>query len=177
MTDKNFSKTILQMQKVDQDLRKAALKAQGGSPEPTPYNYLVYLADSVHNLKIHQLITRYGYPTKKLFGAKALKAFWLLVQHQDLDPELQQKCLDNCDFAPQEHAYLTDRVLVNAGKKQRYGTQFMMNKKTGRRELYPLEDPKNVGKLRAQAGLEPLAEYKRKFFEFHKQIANKKKRE
>lgn len=163
------------MQKVDQDLRKAALKAQGGSSELTPYNYLTYMADSVHNPKIYQLIARYGYPTKKTIGAKALKAFWLLVQHQDLDPELQQKCLDNCDFAPQEHAYLTDRVLVNAGKKQRYGTQFRVNKKTGHRELHPLEDSKNVGKLRAKAGLEPLAEYKRKFFEFHRKIGAQKK--
>lgn len=168
MTDKNFSKTILQMQKVDQDLRKAALKAQGGSPELTPYNYLTYMADIVHNLKIHQLITHHGYPTKKSVGAKALKAFWLLIQHQDLDPELQQRCLDHCDFASQEHAYLTDRVLVNAGKKQRYGTQFRVNKKTGHRELHPLEDSKNVNKRRASVGLETIEQYKKEFLAFHK---------
>jgi hypothetical protein len=58
-----------------------------------------------------------------ILDKKLLFNFWLLVQHQDLDLSLQINCLKNCGFENKEFAYLTDRVLVNRGEKQIYGTQ------------------------------------------------------
>ena len=54
-----------------------------------------------------------------------MKAFWLLIQHQDNDVELQKQCLKRCNFELKNNAFLTDRVLINQGKKQIYGTQFI----------------------------------------------------
>jgi hypothetical protein len=58
------------------------------------------------------------------------------------------------EVSRQDLAYLTDRVLVNDGKKQRYGTQMGMNF-----EPQPIEDAGNVDQRRAEVGLPPLAEY------------------
>ena len=57
-------------------------------------------------------------------------------------------------------AYLTDRVLVNEGKPQRYGTQMTMQ---GDQIVpKPIEDAEHVDARRASVGLPPMAEYRRK---------------
>jgi hypothetical protein len=60
--------------------------------------------------------------------------------------------------APAAHlAYLEDRVRVNAGQPQLYGTQFTLT--AGTLTPYPIEDPGRLDQRRAQAGLEPFADY------------------
>jgi hypothetical protein len=55
-------------------------------------------------------------------------------------------------------AYLTDRVYLKEGKKQIYGTQFVVRDD----EWVPLdiEDEDNVDARRAAVGMPPLSEYK-----------------
>lgn len=89
-----------------------------------PYKYLVLLIDTFNKIRIKRIIQKYGYPTSELLGEEGLKDFWLLIQHLDSEVELQKKCLENCHFAPTEYAYLYDRISVNSGKDQKYGTQF-----------------------------------------------------
>jgi hypothetical protein len=53
----------------------------------------------------------------------------------DHDVKFQEYCLNlmknasDGDVLKKQIAYLTDRILVNTGKKQLYGTQFYLNKK------------------------------------------------
>lgn len=54
-------------------------------------------------------------------------------------------------------AYLTDRVAVNEGKKQTYGTQFHVVE--GVRQPKLIHDPDNVDKRRKSVGLNTLKEY------------------
>lgn len=154
---KTLSDVIIEMMNVDQNARKAAYDAQMRGEDITTHKHLVYTIDAAHNQRIRQLIAKHGYPTKKMIGAKALKAFWLLVQHQDFDLELQRACLERCDFAPTEKAYLIDRVLVAEGKKQRFGTQF--TRKNGKSVPHPIQDRKSLGKRRKEHGLPPFTQY------------------
>lgn len=170
---KTLSNTILEMMKVDQDARKAAHRAQMAGEDATTHKHLVYVIDAAHNQRIHQLITKHGYPTRKVVGAKALKAFWLLVQHQDFDIELQRACLEHCDFAPPEMAYLTDRILVGEGKKQLFGTQF--TKKNGKRVPQPIQHRKNLDKRRRAHGLGSFAQYAESMRTFNSPKKTKKR--
>lgn len=56
-------------------------------------------------------------------------------------------------------AYLADRVLIQAGAAQRYGTQSLVTDDAydapGAR-LWPIRDPRTVNQLRAAAGLPAL---------------------
>ena len=113
--------------------------------------------DDANYKKIIDLISVYGYPTSKLVGKKAMKSFWLVIQHQNRHPGLQKACLKKCDFGKSEVAYLTDRILVHENKKQIYGTQFKL--KNGRYVLCPLRNYTHVSKLRKSAGLESLETY------------------
>ena len=56
-------------------------------------------------------------------------------------------------------AYLTDRVLANEGKKQRYGTQAVF--RDGKAVAKPIEDEAKVDERRKGVGLPPLREYLR----------------
>lgn len=150
--NKKLSKYILEMVKIDQELR---FKAKDSANDLI--NYFIYAVDAIHNYRIRRIIERYGYPTQKLIGKKAMRAFWLLAQHQDYDLELQENCLKWCDFEPKNIALLTDRVLVNKGEKQIYGTQFYRKNE----ELIPrpIKDKKNIEKIRKAIGLETFNKY------------------
>jgi hypothetical protein len=145
-----LKKLIRDMAKVDQDLR---LKAGNGHDV---LNYMIYLADTAHNYRIHKIINDYSYPQLSVVGKEAMKDFWLLVQHQDYDVALQEAVLENCDFEPIEKAHLTDRVLMHKDKPQIYGTQFVY--KDGLRVLYEVQDQDKLAERRKEAGLPPLEE-------------------
>lgn len=90
-----------------------------------------------------------------------MNAFWLLIQHQDFDLDLQKACLKKCDFNKKDKAYLTDRILVSQGKKQKYGTQFYKNKK-GNLVPRPIKALDQLDKRRKNVGLESFSRYKKK---------------
>lgn len=121
--------------------------------------------DAENTKRLGEIIDRFGWPTKRLVGADGANAAWLIVQHADLNPQFQRKCLDLMAKAPrdeiarQDFAYLTDRVLLAEGKKQVYGTQF--NLINGKCIPKPLEDADQVDARRKEAGLPPLADYLR----------------
>ena len=109
------------------------------------------------------VVEKHGWPTPSLVGEDGASAAWLLVQHADADPKFQRKCLDlmtrlpKGEVSPSNLAYLTDRVLLAEGKKQRYGTQF--TSVDGKWQPHPPRRRSQRRQLRAQAGLPPLAEY------------------
>jgi len=140
--NEKLAQIITQMRDVDQAARINAKDSIGIHPP----NILVYAVDTCHNYKIKNIISDYGYPTKELIGEEALKDFWLLVQHQDHDYKLQKDCLENCKFSGSELAHLTDRVLVNDGKDQIYGTQTNT----------PIKDKEKTNILRDKIGLPPI---------------------
>jgi len=142
--NKKLQQRIIQAKNIDQ---KARFDCKQG--ELTIKNYMVYLVDLVNNDLIKHIIKENGYPTQKMIGKKGIKAFWLLIQHQDNDVELQKQCLEQCDFELENKAFLIDRVLINQGKKQIYGTQF----------IGEIKDKNNVDKRRAKIGLKPLKNY------------------
>lgn len=110
-----------------------------------------------------EAVGRHGWPTYAMVGRDGGDAAWLLVQHADANPKFQRRALDLMTGLPADQvsrpnvAYLTDRVLIAEGKKQRYGTQFtsMGGKLTPR----PIEDPENVDARRREMGLSTMAEY------------------
>ena len=57
---------------------------------------------------------------------------------------------------------LEDRLLMEEGKPQIYGTQITRGA-TGQPEVWPIEDPAHVDERRTSVGLEPLVEYLKRF--------------
>lgn len=114
--------------------------------------------------RLKAILDEYGWPGIKLVGETGTDQMWLLVQHSDQDVEFQKRALvllkgavDKND-APKKHfAYLTDRVLVNEGKKQLYGTQVEIV--DGEVIFQPIQDPDLLDQRREEMELGPIAEY------------------
>ena len=111
-----------------------------------------------------QIVAEYGWPVRRMVGQDGNRAAWLLVQHADHDVAFQRHCLERMrshqageQVSSEDVAYLTDRVLVNEGKPQVYGTQFHV--RDGKRQPRPISDPEEVEKRRAAMGLSTLKEY------------------
>jgi hypothetical protein len=110
------------------------------------------------------LVSARGWPGRTLVGEKGAGAAWLLAQHADHNPVQQRAFLDALRGAVDQGeassahlAYLEDRVRVNAGRPQLYGTQFTVT--GGEFGPHPIEDPQRLDERRAEAGLEPFADY------------------
>lgn len=112
---------------------------------------------------LKEQVRQHGWPAYSDVGKEAGDAAWLLVQHADLDPAFQRRCLDLMSQLPRDEislqsmAYLTDRVLIAEGKNQVYGTQLVQ--RAGEWVPATLDDPARVDELRADVGLPPLADY------------------
>jgi hypothetical protein len=103
------------------------------------------------------------------YGREASQAAWLIVQHSDHDRAWQAAMLEALtprvargDMQGNYYAYLVDRVAVNSGRPQTYGTQGRCFGPGDWRPL-PLADEANLDRLRAEIGLEPIAAYRARF--------------
>lgn len=62
-----------------------------------------------------------------------------------------------CWASPRLFGYLEDRVRVNSGRPQLYGTQFLEDA-SGMRPR-PIESPNRLAERRADVGMDPFEEY------------------
>ncbi len=123
--------------------------------------------DHKHNAYLKQITgTLKSCPDYVLAGYDGAHDFWLLVQHQDDDTGFQKEALKMMQwaasqeqFSPKDCAYLEDRILLNTGRKQIYGTQFQLNNEKTRYIPRPLEDSAKVNERRAKIGLDPVETY------------------
>ncbi|MCP3102582.1 hypothetical protein LZ198_27280 [Myxococcus sp. K15C18031901] len=123
-----------------------------------------------------EVVARKGWPDHATVGPRASFAAWLLVQGANHDVAFQARVLPMLEEAVARGegsaanlAHLTDRVLVNTGKPQRYGTQ--MEEVDGVMVPKTLEDPAGVDARRAAVGLGTMEEYKAVFERMRQQQA------
>jgi len=145
-------------------------------------------SDSVFALngkRLKAIFERYGYPGFSLVGKKGSNDFWLMTQHCDHDVAFQEKVLAAMwakvrlhDADAKNFAFLTDRVRVNTGRKQLYGTQVTYNTDSCQAIPKPLEDSLHVNERRKQIGMESLESYlnwmSQAHFEMNKAVYEKK---
>ena len=104
----------------------------------------------------------------KTYGKAADEAAWLIAEHADADPDVQLLALDRMGQRVIDHqsdpgafAYLWDRVALNTGRPQRYGTQMhCIGAAWGL--VSPVEDVAKLDERRGWVGLGPEAEFIRK---------------
>jgi len=118
--------------------------------------------------RLEEIIKQYGWPAKSLVGAEASLAAFLIIQHADYEYQkkyfpLIKEAMEKGEIEPGHVALLEDRILMREGKKQVYGSQLRRNEKTGKYEMWPVEDEENLDKRRLSVGLEPIAEYLKRF--------------
>ena len=124
------------------------------------------LADASSTEFMKTVLEEYDWIDIKRFGERVSMAAWLMVQHADQHVELQRLALSRMEpylktqgVSKKNYAFLWDRVAVNSGEKQRYGTQpTWVCTSDGNLTLKPLEDPENVNVRRAEMGMNTVEE-------------------
>jgi hypothetical protein len=125
--------------------------------------------DEARTDRLREIIAEHGWPTRELVGEDGASAAWLIAQHADFDVAFQEEALGLMQGAvadgqadESELAYLEDRVAVNQGEPQTYGTQVRCVEGAAQ-PATPLAQPDEVDELRAGVGLDPLADYMAEF--------------
>lgn len=112
---------------------------------------------------LKSIVDDLGWPGRSMVGEDGAHAAALLAESADYDPKLQKRCLELLadavalgEAAPGDLARLTDRILLNDGQDQLYGTQLLFENE---RWMPPrLHEPMRVDERRAAMSLEPLAD-------------------
>lgn len=119
--------------------------------------------DSINLIKAKNILTKYGWLGSEIIGERGSLTLFLVIQHAD--PATREKYLPMMREAVKKGkasggnlALLEDRVALEQGKKQIYGSQIGRDKE-GKPYILPLEDPDNVDRRRAEVGLQPLSYY------------------
>lgn len=150
-------------QAVQQDIIKASTE---GKPQKEMKRLYQIEFDTFkrHQPILERVVKQSGFPGFKQVGEKGANNFWLLVQHCDNKPSFQKYVLDlmkqevkreNAD--PYNYALLLDRVNVNTGKPQVYGTQVTYRE----RKAVPKGkiNIEKVNKNRLSIGFDSLQDY------------------
>jgi hypothetical protein len=149
-----IAERITKMTEVDQDMRARNLEDDTHRDDSI---------DKTNTEEMRAIIAEIGWPTITKVGEDASHDAWLLVQHADHDPAFQKACLelmkqaDAGEVLPENIAYLEDRVAVNHGQPQVYGTQ--LEQKDGKFVPRSIIDSENVNTRRMSIGLDTIEEY------------------
>ncbi len=127
------------------------------------------VVDERNRNRLKEIFASSGFPNKKEVGTVAMQGIFLIIQHSDADKEWQMSQLSNIEAAVkkgdmdgQSYAYLYDRIKINSGEKQLYGTQFSNVDRVNRTvKLADTEDIENLDERRRYVGMMPIAMYKR----------------
>lgn len=118
--------------------------------------------DSLNLQLIDQLVKEHGWLGSNLLTGR--NYCWLVIQHQPLEVQkkyhsLMAKAVKKGEEDPAFLASLEDRMRLNRGKAQRYGTQVdLIN-----RRIYPIKNPEKVDFYRAKVGLGSIESLRKKF--------------
>lgn len=112
--------------------------------------------DSIYAIK--------GWPTYTQVGFYASQGAFLIIQHSSVERMekyigiIKELC-ETGEGSCEDYVFMYDRIEAYHGRPQLYGSQVIFNETTGKNELYPVLDEKNVDVRRNGMGLEPLDMY------------------
>ncbi|MFC5477471.1 DUF6624 domain-containing protein [Massilia suwonensis] len=117
--------------------------------------------------RLNAWMTSCGWPRRSVEGVQAARAAWLIAQQRSTDVGFQRQVVRQLELAvldgeasPMHLAAAADRLAVQEGRPQRYGTQLRQVAGCGW-DYYLLDDLARVEARRKRLGLPSLEEHKR----------------
>lgn len=118
----------------------------------------ITLQDSINRRLVTSILDTYGWLGASETSFSANAALFLVIQHSDLTTQLKylpmmNDAVNKGKARPQDLAYLIDRVNMNQGRFQIYGSQISGS------SFFPIEDELNVNSRRKAVGLGKIEDY------------------
>ena len=116
--------------------------------------------------ELKQILDEHGWPGRSMVGEDGCLSAWVIAQHAgSIDPDFQRRCeraltvaVENGEAKPGQLAALRDRVELEAGRPQLYGTHLEPDGDSWR-PAKGVDDEAAVDRRRAELGLTPWREY------------------
>lgn len=153
---------LLEMKRLDQEVRNELLREGFGTPDPELVSRLAAV-DGRNLVRLQALVEEHGWPGSDLVGTEGAQGAFLVLQHaphavqKELFPLVEDGYRAGT-VSGESYALLLDRIRVGDGRPQVYGSQATWT--DGELTFEPIEDEANVDARRAEIGLPPLAEYR-----------------
>lgn len=156
-----IKKQLDQIQRKNLELRSkvmpTVMEYGFGSPQMDSLDAQILKFDSISLIVITAIIDKYGWLGKNQIGEEANRTLFLVVQHAPKNatrkmyfPFLEASAM-NGESELSDMARMKDRILVQDGELQIYGTQSQMV--NGELKPFPIADSSNLNKKRSEVGL------------------------
>lgn len=120
---------------------------------------------------ICNLLDENGWPDPDLTGNRGNWTICNVIQHADNEVRIKylpmmRKAVQDQKLEPRFLARAEDRIATERGDLQLYGGQMKYYPETKSFNLWPVYDPENIDKRRAEIGLEPIEVFLKNRFDF-----------
>lgn len=164
--------TIWQSEQTPIRLRDSLMTIYGAESKKVNDQQEIYEKNHVINeKKVTDILDKYGWPTNKMIGEQGNWTICNVIQHSDNEirlkylPLMKQAVIEK-KLEPRFLVRAEDRIATEAGEPQIYGGQMKYYPETKSFNVWPVYDPVNIDKRRAEIGLEPIAEFLKNRFDF-----------
>ena len=136
MVNEALRRELIAMEAEDRRVRQELMEAGELGGPYVPRMEAVHVA---HTARLRELIAEHGWPADDIAGADGAKAAWFITQHAVGEPRFQREalrlvrgCIAQGRVPAWNAAYLEDRIAMQEGRPQRFGTQWMEDSRDGR---------------------------------------------
>lgn len=156
--------TIWQTEQVPIRKRDSAFHKYGDESDVYKKYQAIYKKNhSVNEQKIAEILKN-GWPRIEEIGEQGNLTICNVLQHSSPETRLKylplmRQATKNKQLSPWLLARTEDRIATDRGELQIYGGQIKYYPETNTFDVWPIADPENVDKRRAEIGLEPMAQF------------------
>lgn len=164
--------TIWETEQTPIRLRDSLMRIYGAESKEYKKQQLIYEKNHIINeKKVRTILDNYGWPTKEMVGEQGNWTICNVIQHADNEVRIKylpmmREAVKEKKLEPRFLVRAEDRIATERGDLQIYGGQMKYYPETKSFNLWPVFDPVNIDKRRAEIGLEPIAEFLKNRFDF-----------
>ncbi len=164
--------TIWRTEQTPIRLRDSLIDLYGAESKEAEVYQKIFRKNHAYNiLKVKKILDYEGWPEPSEIGDQGNRTICNVLQHADQEtrehyiPIMRQAVLDK-KLEPRYLVRAKDRIATDKGELQIYGGQMKYYPETKSFNVWPVYDPINIDKRRAEIGLEPIAEFLKARFDF-----------
>ncbi|MBT6170778.1 MAG: hypothetical protein HOH98_08555 [Flavobacteriaceae bacterium] len=153
-------------------LRDSLMQIYGAESELVKEQQAIYESNHIINeQKVKNILDKYGWPTKEMAGEQGNWTICNVIQHSDNEVRIQylpimRQAVRDKKLEPRFLVRAEDRIATERGDLQIYGGQMKYYPETKSFNLWPVFEPENIDKRRAEIGLDSIAIFLKNRFNF-----------
>jgi len=164
--------TIFTTEQEPISLRDSYIEKYGVDSKEAQEQQHIYEQNHIINeRKVREILDNDGWPDIAVIGERGNRTICNVIQHADNEVRIQylpmmKKAVKDGNLNPQLLVRAEDRIATERGDLQIYGGQMKYYPETKSFNVWPVYDPVNIDKRRAEIGLGPIAEFLKARFDF-----------